>query len=1220
MAHNLKTPGIIRAGFEYQDLVAIETLLDYYRDPDRYQWVQVESTDPIFKAVDDVVACLADGSFEVTQVKFAADPDNPDSSLSWDWLLTHKARGKSLLRHWSDAVGPLVVSGLLATARLKTDRKPDAEFAKCLVGQRVSYGKIPSEIRKRIVDQLGAAATAKQFFENFDFVHSQLHIDDLDQKLWERIATDTDPAGWAFFQKQVRLWSINKGLPKPDGKIKHLHLRHAFAVESSKPIAQGFKVPADYQVPDAAFANAFAAQVVNHDGVTVLWAPPGRGKSTFLSKFKEEVDPAKTVCIRHHYFLSLDDKSEARFFFQAIARSFEAQLEELIPDLSLKRQSLGDMLTAAMQRIVSDGKRLVIIVDGLDHVWREGQSRQDTEELFNTLLPMVPGMHLVVGTQKIAKEHLPAKLLRAAPIDDWQELPLMNRSAVRGWLADKNKSGRLNLRRWPHESEVKTLNAVADAFYGISAGLPLHLIYSFEAVARDGEEVTPELVRALPACPSGDIRDYYATFLTRLSPRGRVILHVLAGLDFAPPPFAIAACLGNDDASIIARSEISHLLDYRELEVRPFHGSLFAYLHDRPEHQSTFLDNSSPTLEWLQDKAPDYWRETWLWVTEAKRGDADNLIAKPDRDWAVRYLAAGYPADDLIAVYDHAERAAFGRFDLAALARLRLTKIRAINGPEFQTDDYPRLWSTAAALNADGYVAGILRADLTRLPAKMLAPLVRMTQPPLRHAVADRAIEELNGRITRSNQNNGVSTDRQGELAEAIVSVVGGAGRADVKRVLSFSKKAAHPDPLLAAYAQSARLVGDHESVFAAGRAFRGPALAREVFASLCEEGLAPSSQGKLKTLDLPALRCLAIVKGDAPRGSTAGKDLSSLFSAEGGPETRFQIDIQGMAYTTFMSALARALQGRSVKAWANIPSYAANSWLAGAIRAFERLAGVIAARWLEDRHWPKLNEIFEMFEAKADYGRGFDAQSRFIAIRLALIEAAFDIVLIGRAIDAGYAVDAVALDGARQSDFWLDELWLDQLSKRRVTIHDAPGFARFAEAFGAQTDQQVTVLNERTINWANLAMAALDHGNVTDAEVAVRKATDGILGYGWRKDPFADEILDVLTMLIDAGESDLRDTLIALAGAYNELTEYTDGDGTNHIRGNYYELIASYFPDKIGPMVDALIDEEDWRYVEDIYTKALSLPLAQTTAGKALAGTYIMSTEHAALSNGVQN
>ncbi|WP_343792981.1 ATP-binding protein [Brevundimonas kwangchunensis] len=1193
--------------------MATETLLNYYREPDRYQWVQVESTDPAFKAVDDVVACRQDGRFEVTQVKFAADPDNPDTSLCWEWLLTHKARGKSLLRHWSDSVAPLVTDGRLAFARLKTDRKPDSEFAKCLIGNRVSYSKIPAETRKRVVDQLGSAANAKLFFQNFDFIHSQPHVDDLDQQLWDRISSDTDPAGWAFFQKQVRLWSINKGLPKPDGKIKHLHLRHAFAVESAKPIAQGFKVPADYQIPDQGFADSFADRVLNNDGATVLWAPPGRGKSTFLSKFKAAIDPEKTVCIRHHYFLSLDDRSEARFFFQAIARSFEAQLDELIPDLDVKRQSVGDMLTMATQRVVGDGKRLVVIIDGLDHVWREGQSRLDTEELFNTLLPVIPGMHVVVGTQKIAEEHLPAKLLRAAPVDGWWELPLMNRAAVRGWITEKYKSGRLNLRRWHHEPEIKALNAVSDAFFELSAGLPLHLIYSFEAVSRDGEEVSPEIVQALPSCPSGDIRDYYATFLTRLSPRGRVILHVLAGLDFAPPPFAIADCLGNDEASIVARSEISHLLDYRELEVRPFHGSLFAYLHERPEHLTTFLDHSQPTLEWLRDKAPDYWRQTWLWVTEAKRGDADNLIAKPDRAWAVQYVSAGYPIDNLVAVYDHAERAAFNRFDLASLARLRLQKIRAINGPEFQTDDFSRLWATAASLNGDGYAWGLLRADLARLPAKMLPPLVRMTTGGQRYGVADRAIEELNGRITRSGA-NGSSGDRQAELAEAIVSVVGNAGRADVKRVLSFCKRAAHPDHLLAAYAQSARLVGDHASVFAAGRAFGGRELAREVFISLCVEGLAPNSQDKLKSRDHPAIRCLAIVKGDKLRGSSVGRDLSTLFSAADGPETRFQIDIRGMAYTTFMSALASALQGKSVNNWARIPSYAADSWLAGSIRAFEKLAGSIAARWLQDRQWPTLDDVFGGFDASADYGRGFDAQNRFIAIRLALIDAAFDIALIGRAIDGSSVIDAAALAAARSSDFWLDELWLEQLAKQRVAIHDQACFEHFADAYGNSIDQQVSVINERTINWSNLAMAALDHGSDIQASHAVQKAVEGIFAYGWRKDPFADEILDVLDMLIEAGEEGLKSTLLDLAGAFHEITDYTDGDGTNHIRGSYYELIAKHFPDKVGPIVNALIDDEEWRYVEDLYKKALSLPLAQTDAGAALATTYIMPTEHAAL------
>lgn len=138
MHHKYKPTTITRVGFEYQDLVAIETLIEFYRDPNKYQWVQVEASDPSFRAVDDVVACRADGRFELTQVKFAVDPNNPKTALDWNWLLAKKPNGKSLIQYWSRAVAQHVDGGSLASAQLKTDRKPDAAFAKVLTGTRCS--------------------------------------------------------------------------------------------------------------------------------------------------------------------------------------------------------------------------------------------------------------------------------------------------------------------------------------------------------------------------------------------------------------------------------------------------------------------------------------------------------------------------------------------------------------------------------------------------------------------------------------------------------------------------------------------------------------------------------------------------------------------------------------------------------------------------------------------------------------------------------------------------------------------------------------------------------------------------------------------------------------------------------------------------------------------------------------------------------------------------
>lgn len=1210
MGHNYKPTAITRVGFAYQDLVAAETLLEFYRDPNRYQWVQVEASDPSFRAVDDVVACLADGRFELTQVKFAVDPHNPTTVLDWEWLLAKKPKGKSLLQHWAGPVTTHVDIGSLASACLKTDRKPDSDFAKALNGSRVSYSKVPATIRKRIVTQLGSTATAQKFFANFDFVHSQPVLEDLDTTLWTRISSDTDRAGWALFQKQIQLWATQKNWPHPDGRVRHVHLQQAFSTERAKPLPQGFKVPADYRVPDAEFAKEFSAHVQNENGVTVLWAPPGRGKSTFLSHFTSTLDTEKVVCIRHHYFLSLDDRSEGRFHVQAIARSLESQLEEAIGDFNAGRKSLGETIERAAQKVVADGKRLIVIVDGLDHVWREGRNREYAEELFNALIPVVPGTHLIVGTQKIAEKHLPTRLLTTAPVKSWIELPLMNRKAVQGWVTSQHRAGRLNLFRWAHQSEAKALAAVSDAFFDISKGLPLHLIYSFEAAARAGNEVTPDMVRALPACPTGDIRDYYAGFLLQLSPRGKAILHVLAGLDFSPPPFALNSCFGVDDQSILGLAEIGHLLDFREMEVRPFHGSLFAFLQDDPSHHSTFMANGAPTLTWLETEAPPYWREAWLWITQATHGNAKNLIEGPSREWALSFVTAGYPIDRLVNVLNHAERAAFEAFDLATVARHRSVKVRAINADELQHEELAQVWYVAAALSGDPFVPAILRADLSNLPPSLIPALVQMTDESQRATLVERAVDELNGRITQNRRDGYVSNDRHGDLARAVVAVVAANKMNAVDRVLRFARRAAHPDPIMAAFAQSARLVGAADSVFEAGKSFTGVDFDRELFVCLCLEGVSPASQTPFKAAKHPAIRCLGLAKGDTVKGSNAGKDLSRLFAGAEGPEDHYQTDIRGIVYTNFMSTLGAGLAGKPTNGWAKIPDHASKSWLAEAVRAFEELAQRIAAHWGNTKRWPTLGDVFSWYDGQPCYERGYDAQSRFIAVRLALIDAAFDLCLIGRGLDAAYQIDDAALSEARTSAFWLDELWLEKLTTRRVSLHDDESAETFISTHMEQVTRTVTEFNERAAKFGKLALAAQDHHKPQLAAQALRHSVDCLFGYGWRKDVFAGDVLTALEMMIEAGDQDAKLTLLDLAGAFHNITDYTDGSETNHIRSRYYAAVAKHYPERIAPMLDDLIRAEDWRYVEDLYEELPSLSLAQTVEGAALLSTYIMPNE----------
>ena len=1217
--HDYKTPGLLRAGFQYQDLVAIEILINFYRQRGLYDWVQLEAEDQDFRSVEDVVARRPDGCYELTQVKFTADPEASANSLSWAWLTERSGSRKSLLQKWAPTTLHHQAAGTLACAALKTDRIPAASFKQCLKGTKVDYTLVSTANKAVIEEQLGSPEAAQTFFASFDFDHSLPRLDDLEERLWERIAADTDRGGWLAFRERVQQWSTRKRQPTPDGKIKYIHLRQAFSVERSRPLPQGFLVPSSYSVPDKDFHRAFIKEITSSDGFTVLWGSPGRGKSTYLSHCvaqigRKRADRKKPVCIRHHYFLSLADRSEGRFHYYAITRSLEHQLTEAIPDLEKSHQGFGELLEAAALRLQNEGRRLIIIIDGLDHVWRDHRGHEDMEALFEALLPLPANVRLVVGTQKIASEHLPKRLLSVFPMERWTELPTMSRSAVLRWLRFQDKAGRLNIELAPRQTRSQGVRSIASALYDISQGLPLHLIYSFEALILTGSAVTAENVAALPACPTGDIRDYYRSFWERIRPKSQTILHVLAGLEFGPPPFAMRECFGRSDTTLAALAEINHLLDRREVEVRPFHGSLFAFVRDLPDHDSTFNAYADDVLTWLETRAPEYWRWAWLWITRAQLGNPAALLAGPSREWALNSLVAGYPVEQLAIILDHAERAAFDAFDLPRLLVLRSLKTCALNGPEFQTREWPLFLEVAASLSEDPHVGTLLRTELHRAPAELLPFLVRSADTSIRSNQIQCAIDELNQRISRRHDDEAAGTSQYEELAGSIVAVVANADPAETQRVVRFAKQYTNTYSLIASYAQASLLAGKFDNVFEVGKRWSGPQLDRDVLAALCFEGLAPATKSGLKALTHPAIRCLAFLKGCTPKRSRTKKDLSRLFIKSDYADPSRAHEIRWSLYETFFAALAARLSGRRAQEWSHIPDEARTEWLSEAVRALERVAGDIADGWRESRRWPTLRDIYGALELEQPASGSHDERSHFTGVRLAFQDIAIDLCTIATGLDPNRFIDASDIQSAATSPFWLAESWIEAFSERRLPLH-SPGAARvLVERISCDLDTTITEFSERADATVKLALFACDHGLVALTRKELRRAVGCLLGYGSHKDMFAFEVLESLDLLAKNGDTAARTTLLALAGEFEAISDYTDGDETRHARREYYEAIATHFPDRVAACYAYLIHNEEWSCAEALVTAMAGTDHVESRAGQALLETYIVPSEVRAL------
>ena len=1173
MSHDFKPSGSIRAGFAYQDLVAVEILIDFLRDRDRYEWVQVEAVEEGFRSIDDVVACRKDGRFELTQVKFTLDPASPDHRLDWEWLTARKRAGTSLVQKWAKTTLEHVRNGTLATAMLKTDRKPDEDFGGCLSGSRVDYVRIPLDVQRTLREQIGSSEDVTEFFENFDFAHSRKRLDDYEEVLRARLRHELDSGGWARFKQYVETWATRRNKPGPDGRIRHFHLMRIFSPEHPMALPQDFVVPVGYGVPDQEFHAELTAQCTTADGVTVLWGPPGRGKSTYLSHCVAEWGQKEgLIAIRHHYYLQLQDRSEGRFSYFAIDRSFRHQIEEAGLPTGDRSSGLGEALAHAASAAEAEGKRMVVVVDGLDHVWREDGDIAQMNELFRRLLPLPTGVRLVVGTQRVEDKYLPVPLLTKLPKDRWTEQPTMSVFAVRKWLASQCAAGRVPIEEMVHRTPAETIEELATELHTISGGLPLHLVYSVEALLESGKPLTPSVVAELPVCPSGDIEVYYESLWTRLAPVSKRALHLLAGLQFAPPLHGLRSCLSGDWASVV--DEAGHLLEFREASISPFHSSLFAFLRRRSEHEREFEALAAEMVRWLEQDAPAYWKRAWLWMTKAQLGDVTNLVYGPTRKWAIEWLKDAYPIDQLVHVLNTAEEAALKAADFRSLLRLRSIKVAAANARDFQTEDWGGFYEVAFSSSNDPDLAAVLRDNIPTMRVEELPAVADRCSATVRN----RVVQELDRRVSaRTTDGLGGGQGYSG----AIVRIVARGDVAKADEIVKFAKRTGQ-ESLIEEYARESLRAGNWGSVLAIARRQGGYELDRLAFAALCVEGIGPKGMGLAGATE-PALQCLALLVDGECDGDIAVEDVSPLptlkrWEAPLGLGT----EIRRAGYRVFFGALATALAG-GMPEGRTLIGQGAGTWLGKSFRELERMAGQVGADWLQEGRWPTLGEVYNSFSLRRPVAGS--PEEWLIGIRLALLDIAVDVCAVGVGAPKGPRIVGEDVRTASTSPFWLTELWLGAFYRTPVPLHSADGADALLALVAADLKGRVIQFDERAATLIRAARFAFDHDLEAACEAGLENASECLLGYGWRKDMYVFEVIDALRTMGDRDDAEAKETLLALAGEIEHITEYTDGDETSHAREELHKAVVDYFPGRTPRLYADLLQRQEWRRAERVLT-----------------------------------
>ena len=206
-------------------------------------------------------------------------------------------------------------------------------------------------------------------------------------------------------------------------------------------------MPLGYEVPDETFHREFMRDTVAGAGqAIVLTGPPGRGKSTYLSALCEELADLDIPTVRHHYFLSTTERGRDRVHSYVVGQSIEAQVKRFHPDVHAPGSDLRGLLEACAAHYKTRGKPFVLVLDGLDHVWRiNGADKRPLDDVFSQVIPCPDNMVLLVGTQPVDDAQLPRDLLAVAP-NPLAGLPSMSESAVLSYLHKAVDEGRLSTR------------------------------------------------------------------------------------------------------------------------------------------------------------------------------------------------------------------------------------------------------------------------------------------------------------------------------------------------------------------------------------------------------------------------------------------------------------------------------------------------------------------------------------------------------------------------------------------------------------------------------------------------------------------------------------------------------------------------------------------------------------------------------------------------------
>ena len=658
-----------RKGDEFQDFSALRLVLELYADGEDFQvYLEYEKTE----AIDDIVI-FSGKRIRAVQAKYAIDPLAvyvPDDFTDEN----SPAYFGKYAEGWRQA--QVAHPGFDISVELLSNRSRDSALAR-VIGPEGNFtpGFIDGSLRKEAKtfrDKLkkacgfaGADADKhfQEFLRAFQFSLGQRRLDDLRGYLQGEVLDHelgiSDRTVFLDLKVLVERHAIDLHEP-----ITRSHLDEVFRKAQRRfLLPQIFPVDQAHFVRVETFEDVLRKEIENTSGgYIVVTGLPGSGKSTSLTEFFDGLakDNRFAIC-RYYCFVRLDDDN-SRLRIQAEAlrvnllselyRQFESLLDR---QFDYSEHRFAEALATIGNAVSAQGKKLIILLDGLDHAERDTELRDTVLRALPTALPA--GIAVVVGTQEL--KHWQPFALREGRQQHHVPIPPFTISETRAYLVEKHG--------------IHLDKPTIEQIHYKSQGLPLYLRY-VAAWLREhhGESTT---LQSMPEAGDGDIRNYYerlwANFERDGMAYGRYLCGVMAGLRFPVRADELAGfqtAISQVELEAALRS-ITHLLREEHGQASIFHDSFRVFVNGKldPATRRAIARDILAKLK-AERGSPRWFAYAFRYAIEAS--DEDYLLAEVNRPFVDYALQHCRPAADIMAAIEAAAKAAAHREDLVASARL----------------------------------------------------------------------------------------------------------------------------------------------------------------------------------------------------------------------------------------------------------------------------------------------------------------------------------------------------------------------------------------------------------------------------------------------------------------------------------------------------------------------------------------------------------------------